>query len=197
VTKGYRPSFDQLTGWLDTAEVTSARPRVVVIDYLSLLARARYQKGNAERVQNLAEDLQVWTNDNEVTTIVLHQVGRMDDTTKRYHGDSPMTPEQLMYGGEQAADIILSTFRPALEPIGNMTEQQALAEGIDQEEWESKRELVEQYRDITMLQLTKNRPGVRLLHRGLSLRSFGESQRMEPVETSVGEDMKVVEEDAA
>jgi KaiC/GvpD/RAD55 family RecA-like ATPase len=197
VTKGYRPSFDQLTGWLDTADVTSARPRVVVIDYLSLLARARYQKGNAERVQNLAEDLQVWTNDNEVTTIVLHQVGRMDDTTKRYHGDSPMTPEQLMYGGEQAADIILSTFRPALEPIGNMTEQQALAEGIDQEEWEAKRELVEQYRDITMLQLTKNRPGIRLLHRGMALRSFGDSQRMEPVETSVGEDMKVVEEDAA
>lgn len=196
VTKGYRPTFESLTGWLDTAEVTSARPRVVVIDYLSLLARARYQKGNAERVQNLAEDLQVWTNDNEVTTIVLHQVGRMDDTTKRYHGDSPMTPEQLMYGGEQAADIILSTFRPSLEPIGNMTEQQALAEGIDQEEWESKRELVEQYRDITMLQLTKNRPGVRLLHRGLKLRSFGESQKMEPVETSVGEDMKVVEDAA-
>jgi len=195
VTKGYRPELSALTGWLDTADVTSARPRVVVIDYLSLLARARYQKGNAERVQNLIEDVQVWTNDNEVTTIVLHQVGRMDDSTKRYHGDSPMTPEQLMYGGEQAADIILSTFRPALEPIGNMTEKQALAEGIDQEEWEAKREAVEEARDITMLQLTKNRPGVELLYRGLKLRSFGHSQRMQPVEETVGEDMKVVEDD--
>jgi KaiC/GvpD/RAD55 family RecA-like ATPase len=196
VTKGYRPDFNQLSGWLETADVTAKRPRVVVIDYLSLLARAKYQKGNAERVQNLVEDLQVWTNDNEVTTIVLHQVGRTDDTAQRYHGDSPMTPEQLMYGGEAAADIILSTFRPTLEPIGNMTEKQALAEGIDQEEWEAKRELVDEYRDVTMLQLTKNRPGVELLYRGLKLRSAGHSQRMVPVESQLDDDMKVVEDAA-
>ncbi|HXJ62512.1 MAG TPA: DnaB-like helicase C-terminal domain-containing protein [Actinomycetota bacterium] len=198
VTKGYRPSFETLTGWLDTADVTAARPRVVVIDYLSLLARARYTKGEAERVQRLTEDLQVWTNDNEVTTIALHQVGRSDDTNQRYHGDSPMMPEQLMYGGEATADIILSTFRPTLEPIGNMTEKQALAEGIDQEEWEAKRELVDEYRDITMLQLTKNRPGVELLYRGLKLRSAGHSQRMVPVESSVDDDMvREDDEDAA
>lgn len=199
VTKGYRPDMAKLTGWLDTAEVTAGeRPRVVVIDYLSLLDRARFQKGNAERVQNLAEDLQVWTNDNQVTTIALHQVGRSDDTLKRYHGDSPMTPEQLMYGGEQAADIILSTFRPTLEPIGNMTEKQALAEGVDQEEWEAKREAVEESRDITMLQLTKNRPGVELLFRGLKLRSWGHSQKMTAVEDAVDDGMQLKgEEDAA
>jgi KaiC/GvpD/RAD55 family RecA-like ATPase len=191
VTKGYRPTFEQLTGWLETAEVTAARPRVVVIDYLTLLARAKYQKGNTERIQNLAEDLQVWTNDNEVTTVVLHQVGRMDDTTKRYHGDTPMTPEQLMYGGEQVADIILSTFRPSLDPVGNMTERQALADGIDQEEWEQKRQMVEDYRDITMLQLTKNRPGVQLLYRGMALRSHGQSQKMEAVEDRLDEEGKL------
>lgn len=191
VTKGYRPGFDQLSGWLDTALV---RPRVVVIDYLTLLARAKFQKGNTERIQNLAEDLQVWTNDHEVTTIVLHQVGRSDDTAKRYHGDTPMTPEQLMYGGEQVADIILSTFRPSLEPVGNMTERQALAEGFTTEEWETKVQMVEDYRDITMLQLTKNRPGIELKFRGLPLRSAGQSQRMTAIEDTVGQDMRLTQE---
>jgi KaiC/GvpD/RAD55 family RecA-like ATPase len=195
VTKGYRPTFDQLTGWLDTADVTSARPRVVFIDYLSLLARAKYTKGNAERIQQLAEDLQVWTNDNEVTTVVLHQVGRQDDSTKRYHGDSPMTPEQLMYGGEQAADIILSTFRPTLEPIGNMTWRQAQAAGIDEEEWGEKKALVEETRDITMLQLTKNRPGVELLYRGMPLRSHGQSQQMTAVEHELDDQGRLLTSD--
>jgi DnaB-like helicase C terminal domain len=177
--------------------VTAARPRVVVIDYLALLARAKYQKGNAERIQNLAEDLQVWTNDNEVTTIVLHQVGRQDDTAKRYHGDSPMTPEQLMYGGEQAADVILSTFRPSLNPVGNMSERQALAEGMTTEEWEEARQLVEDYRDITMLQLTKNRPGVELCFRGIKLRSHGQSQKMTAVEDGVDDEGVMVRDEAA
>lgn len=188
VTKGYRPSFEALTGWLEVAEVTAARPRVVVIDYLSLLARDRYTKGNSERVQRLAEDVQVWTNDQEVTTVVLHQVGRSDDTSKRYHGDTPMTPEQLMYGGEQAADIILSTYRPAMNPVGNMTERMAAADGIDQEEWEEARKLVDDYRDITFLQLTKNRPGVALNFRGITLRSHGESQQMRAVEDHLSDD---------
>lgn len=197
LTRGYRPTFDHLSGWLEMADVTGARPRVVVIDYLALLARAKYQKGNAERIQNLIEDLQVWTNTQEVTTIVLHQVGRMDDTAKRYHGDSPMTPEQLMYGGEQAADIILSTFRPALEPVGNMTERQALAEGFTTEEWETKRQAVEDYRDITMLQLTKNRPGVELKFRGIPLRSHGKSQRMEAIEDTLDEQGVMQSDDEA
>jgi replicative DNA helicase len=188
VTKGYRPEFAQLSGWLETADVTAARPRVVFIDYLALLARAKYQKGNAERIQNLAEDLQVWTNDNEVTTVVLHQVGRQDDTAKRYHGDSPMTPEQLMYGGEQAADIILSTFRPAMEPIGNMTWRQAKAEGIEEDAWAEAKEAVEAAADLTMLQLTKNRPGVELLFRGMPLRSIGKSQKMVAEEPTLTDD---------
>jgi KaiC/GvpD/RAD55 family RecA-like ATPase len=196
VTKGYRPTFEEMTGWLEMCSVGGERPRVVVIDYLALLARAKFQKGNAERIQNLAEDLQVWTNDNEVTTIVLHQVGRQDDTQKRYHGDTPMTPEQLMYGGEQAADIILSTFRPALEPVGNMTERQALAEGFTTEEWETKREMVEDYRDITMLQLTKNRPGVELKFRGIPLQSHGQSQKMVAIEDHL-DDKGVLVQDAA
>jgi replicative DNA helicase len=197
LTCRYRPTFDQLTGWLETADVTAARPRVVFIDYLSLLAFERYSKGNTERVQRLAENLQVWTNEQGLTVVALHQVGRADDTSKRYHGDSPMTPEQLMYGGEQAADIILSTFRPELEPIGNMTERQALAEGIDGEEWEAKRTLVEQFEGITMLQLTKNRPGVRLLYRGFPLKSHGESQRMVPIEDQLDEGMALVTDEGA
>lgn len=196
VTKGYRPGFDQMSQWLEMAVVTSARPRVVVIDYLALLERARYQKGNAERIQNLIEDLQVWTNDEEVTTICLHQVGRADDTSARYHGDKPMTPEQLMYGGEQAADIIISTYRPTLNPTGNMTEKQALSNGSTTEEWEAARELVEVTRDLTYLQLTKNRPGVHLNFQGFPLRSFGYSQKMVAIEDTIT-DEGMLDEDAA
>jgi KaiC/GvpD/RAD55 family RecA-like ATPase len=196
VTKGYRPDFKALSGWLQLADVSGKRPRVVVIDYLALLARAQYQKGNAERIQNLAEDLQVWTNDEEVTTIVLHQVGRQGDNTARYHGDTPMTPEQLMYGGEQVADIIISTYRPALNPVGNMSEKQALAEGHTTEEWEQARELVEEHRDLTMLQLTKNRPGVELNFRGIKLQSAGRSQRMTAIEDRLDE-RGMLDEDAA
>lgn len=185
VTKGYRPDFADLTAWLDTEP---NRPRVVFIDYLSLLSRAKFQKGNAERIQNLIEDLQVWTNDSEVTTVVLHQVGRADDSTARYHGDSPMSPEQLMYGGEQAADVILSTYRPALNPVGNMTEQQALAKGSTTEEWETARQLVEDSRDLTYLQLTKNRPGVELHFQGFPLQSAGYSQRMKALEHAVDDE---------
>ena len=102
----------------------------------------------------------MWTNDLGLVTIVLHQVGRQDDTTRRYHGHKPIPPEQLMYGGEQQADIILATYRPALDPVAMMTQDDAVAEGISITDWQAKVAHAQAYRDDTMLQLIKNRPPV-------------------------------------
>lgn len=183
LTVGHRPSLDGLTEWLKMQEPLMGEPiRVVFIDYLSLLERAAYSGKDATRIPQLCEELQVWTNANDLVTIVLHQVGRTDDSAaKRYHGSTPITPEQLMYGGEQQADIILGTYRPALDPVGMMSQEEATSQGIDLQDWMLKRDRVMATQDITMLQLIKNRPGVHLEPQGIKLRSIGFSQKMEVV----------------
>lgn len=202
VTRGYRPDFEKLTGWLNTAEVTmAARPRVVFIDYVSLLTRDKYAGAENQRVSRLIEGLQVWTNEQEVVTVALHQVGRMDEgTLMRYHGDTPMTLESLKYGGEEIADIVLGTFRPALNPLGNMTEEQAkmdLGDRFDFDSWSETVDRVRAQQDTTYLQLLKNRPGVHLNHRGIPLKSIGLSQQMRLSDEMVsGSMLRIVEGEA-
>lgn len=177
-----RPDLDDLAGWLEMEAVQGERPQVVFIDYLSLLVRGQYDGKDSSRIPRLAEDLKMWANRHQLCVIALHQVGRQDDSAaKRYHGSTPLTPEQLMYGGEQAADIILATYRPALDPEGNMTLEEAMSQGMDQTEWQAKADRVSAYRADTMLQLIKNRPGVELNTQGIRLRSIMASQRMEVV----------------
>jgi hypothetical protein len=86
-----------------------------------------------------------------------------------------------MYGGEQSADIILGTYRPALDPEGNMSLEEAMSQGMDQAEWQAKADRVSAFQNDTMLQLIKNRPGVELNIPGIRLRSVGQSQKMEVV----------------
>lgn len=202
ITRGYRPDFNKLTGWLNTAEVTmAARPRVVFLDYVSLLTRDKYAGAENQRVSRLIEGLQVWTNEQEVVTIALHQVGRMDEgTLMRYHGDTPMTLESLKYGGEEIADIVLGTFRPSLNPLGNMAEEQArmdLGDRFDFDTWSEAVDRVRAQQDTTFLQLLKNRPGVHLNHRGIPLKSVGLSQQMRPTDEMVsGSMLRIVEGEA-
>ena len=176
-----RPDLDDLSLWLDEIELYGKRPRVVFIDYLSLLRRGKYDGKDSTRIPRLCEDLQVWTNKHGLVTIALHQVGRQRDGESREHGHLPVTPEQMMYGGEQQADIILSTYRPALDPLGNMSQEDAEADGIDLGKWQDRVTRVSAFQRDTMLQLIKNRPGIRLEPRGIRLRSPSDSQRMEVV----------------
>lgn len=182
--KSPRPSFDRLTSWLEDEapfDCSNEQPQVVFIDYLSLLERAKFSGSEVQRVQRLVEDLQVWTDKHEVVTIALHQVGRMvEGNNLREHGARPMTLESLKFGGEEVADIVLGTYRPANDPIGNMAFDEAMAQGIDEDDWNDARSRVEQYQDITFLQLLKNRPGVRLNRKGVMLRSPSESLHMVP-----------------
>lgn len=183
LTVGHRPSLDGLTEWLQMEEVRLGEPiRVIFVDYLSLLERGTYSGKDATRIPQLCEELQVWTNQHALVTFALHQVGRTDDSVaKRYHGSTPITPEQLMYGGEQQADIILSTYRPSLDPVGMMSQEEATSQGINLVDWMAKRDRTLAYSQDTMLQLIKNRPGVSLEPQGIRLRSKGFSQKMEVV----------------
>ncbi len=177
-----RPTLDNLSEWVAMEELNGDRMRVLFVDYLSLLERGKYDGKDNTRIPVLCENLKEWSNREEMVVIALHQVGRTDDSAvKRYHGSAPITPEQLMYGGEQQADIILATYRPALDPEGNMSQEEAIAQGMDLADWQAKVDRVAAFERDTMLQLIKNRPGVELNYTGIRLRSVGNSQKMEVV----------------
>lgn len=174
MTTGYRPTFDDLSVWLEEAELEGHRPEVVFLDYISLMARGKYDGSEVQRVMRLVEGLQVWTNEQEVVTIALHQLNREGDD-----GERPVHLKDLKYGGEEIADIVMATYRPALDPIGNMDADEAeQMEGVKLDDWEKRRDRVERYKDSTLVQLLKNRPGVHLDHRGIELLSVGSSMKM-------------------
>lgn len=179
---GYRPDFASLSSWLDMAGVRATRPQVVFIDYVSLLTRDKYAGQEVQRVARLIEELQVWTNEEAVVTIALHQVGRMDEGTGgRYHGDTPLSLESLKFGGEEIADVVLGTYRPALSPVGNMDISQAkaaLGSNFDEDTYYEAVARVKKYRDSTFLQVVKNRPGTRTNEHGIELLSVEDSMKM-------------------
>lgn len=194
LSTGFRPDFEHLTAWLEESKARSGeRPKVVFIDYISLLTRDKYAGAEVQRVSRLVESLQVWTNENEVVTIALHQVGRMDEgSSARNHGDGPLSLESLKYGGEEIADIVFGSFRPALNPLGNMTMDQAMqymGDKWDEEKWLDAVARVAKYQGSTFLQLLKNRPGTRTHEKGIELKSQGESMKMLPASEVIGDDM--------
>jgi len=170
MTKGNRPTFHELNSWLDTAPVTSARPEVVFIDYLALLARAKYSGSETNRIPQLAENLAVWAEEQQLVVIAIHQVSRQrTEKGTSHNGDRLMSLDQLKYGGEEMADVVLGTYRPALNFIGNLSEDDARAElgdNFKQDEYDRAVLRVQRYQDSTFLQLLKNRPS----HKGLDIR---------------------------
>jgi len=94
-----------------------------------------------------------------------------------------MTSEGLLYGGEQQADIILATYRPALNLLGNMSRPVAeMVEGdrFDEEKYANAVKHVRESKNSTMLQLLKNRPSTKgELFEGIELYSPNESQYIE------------------
>ncbi len=187
LSKGYRPTFPQLQRWVDASSMDDDNPmRVLIIDYVSLLSRDKYAGAEVQRIPRLIEELQVFTNTNDLVTIALHQVGRMDEGSGgRYHGDTPMSLEGLKYGGEEVADVVMSTYRPALDPVGNLELEDAFAyfpESWKEEKvvdaWTRATERVIKYRTSTFLQLIKNRPGTETNEKGIRLESPSKSMRM-------------------
>ena len=92
-----------------------------------------------------------------------------------------MSLEGLKYGGEEIADIVLATYRPALSPVGNMSwdmARQFKGDKYSKDDWFEATERVARYKDYTFLQLLKNRPGTHVDEKGIPLRSKGESMQM-------------------
>lgn len=186
LSRGYRPDFDHLSAWLDAASVGGVRPKVVFIDYISLLTRDKYAGAEIQRVMRLIEAMQVWTSKEEVVTIALHQENR---------GTNAWLPSQLddlKFGGEEIADIVFTTFRPELDPLGTATPDQAeamLGDRYDEDKFLESQARVARNKGLTYLQLLKNRPGTRLCHQGVRLKSHGDSQKMSPASESVDDSM--------
>ncbi len=182
LSSGVRPNFTNLQEWLEFSDLEGERPRVVFCDYTSLLVH--YRQSESERVPRLFEELQVWTKANDLVVITLHQSGRTDEGySKKSHGDVPGTAEGLLYGGEQQADIILATYRPALNMLGNMSQPIAelvMGDNFDEDKWQDARSRVIRYKSSTFLQLLKNRPSTKgEWFEGCELNSPNESQFLE------------------
>jgi len=191
LSAGVRPDFTNLQEWLEFSDMEGERPRVVFCDYTSLLVH--YRTRESERVPRLFEELQVWTKDNDLVTVALHQAGRTDEgVSKKYHGDTPMTAEGLLYGGEQQADVILACYRPALNPLGNMSQgiaELVMGDSFDEEKWQDACAHVKRYARSTFLQLLKNRPSTKgEWFEGCELYSPNESQYMEEKGEGVNDD---------
>jgi replicative DNA helicase len=178
ITKGYRPTIDDLNVWLSETEVEGARPDVVFHDYGSLMARADIYGGETQRIVQMMENLQVWTKENELVTIMLHQLNRDGGED----GEKPVRLGDLKYGGEEMADIVFGTYRPALDEVGaapTWEEARAISDvDIKEEDWERRHDRVLRYENSTLLQLIKNRPGTKLDKRGIELLSIGQTMQM-------------------
>ena len=197
-THGFRPDTDMLDAALEEAgSVSGRKPDVVVVDYLTQMKKGQY--GSAyQKTMDLVENIKTWTNENEVVTLALAQVGRDGGAggITSNEGHIPLAATDIRQGGEEDADIVFGTYRPALDPIGNLPFDEALE--LMPEGWKDDKKLsyyqkcsdrVAQYQNATFLQLLKNRPGTKLDKKGMVLVSQGEAMKMvTPLEKSRRDD---------
>jgi hypothetical protein len=167
-------------GWDPPAPGVRLRPRWDLATYLQRVGRSKFAGKNVESIPQLAEDLADWTNDQELVTIALHQVSRQQNLN---HGDKPLVLENLKYGGEEPADVVLATYRPELDELGKMTREDAellLGDDFTEDKYDAARARVVRFEKSTLLQLLKNRPGTHLDFHGIELLSPDDTLYMEP-----------------
>lgn len=199
---GRRPSPDSLSEAMSMAAVGGEAPKVVFIDYLKLMTRkGQFSYGDNSRIPQLVEELQLWSTANGVAVVALHQLSRNDEhggQNSRSNGHIPMTLTQLMYGGEDSADIVLGTYRPALDPLALMAYDVAkmvLGDRFDEDEYFVRQGTAKKYENSTFLQLLKNRPGTDREERGVELLSVGRSMQMIEKEANEAEYESASEEE--
>lgn len=183
---GKRPAPDNMDEYLALAGMEGEGPKVVFIDYLKLMTRkGKYQYGDNSRIPQLVEELQLWSTEHEVAVVALHQLSRNDEhggQNSRSNGHIPMTLTQLMYGGEDSADIVLGTYRPAMDPLALMAydiAKMVLGDRFDEDDYWARKGNAEKYTHSTFLQLLKNRPGSHREERGVELESPDDSMYLE------------------
>jgi hypothetical protein len=92
--------------------------------------------------------------------------------------------------------MVLATYRPAKNPVGNMSfpmAQQVLGDRFDEDAYWELRALVKKYERSTFLQLLKNRPGVHQEEHGVELLSPDDTLRVH--EKEAAEPESAAEED--
>lgn len=96
-------------------EVTEAwgghRPRLVIIDYLELV-RAPAMSA-VEGIDTISRKLKDWTREQQVVTVVLHQLKQAESKKDDW---GPVSRRDARYGGDVAADYTLAAYRPGLAP---------------------------------------------------------------------------------
>ncbi len=184
---GKRPSAAHLDAAMEMASLgSSSAPRILFIDYIKLMTRdGQFKYGDNSRIPQLVEELQVWSTENGVAVVALHQLSRNDEhggQNSRNAGHIPMTLAQLMYGGEDSADIVLGTYRPSMNPLALMpfdVAKEVLGDRFDEDDYFALKATAKKFETTTFLQLLKNRPGTHRDERGIELLSlYGESLRM-------------------
>jgi hypothetical protein len=188
---GRKPGIEDMQSQLDMADMGDSRaPSVLFIDYLNKLTRAKeYGWQENTRIPRLVEHLAEWSTDTGLIVVALHQLSRNDEfggANARNAGHLPVTLAQLKFGGEEDADIVFGTYRPANDPLGNMSIDVAklvLGDRFDEEDYFRATNRVKKYQESTFLQLLKNRPGTHREERGIELKSsLGDSIYMEEAE---------------
>jgi hypothetical protein len=144
-----------------------------------------YRYGDNTRLPLLCENLGIWATDTGTTVVALHQLSRNDEygnTNNRNSGHVPVTLTQLKFGGEEQADLVISTYRPAMHPLASMTigiAKEAMGDKFDEDYYYEIRAMAKKYANSTFLQLLKNRPGIHREERGIELISPNDSLAME------------------
>lgn len=184
--EGRRPDTNDLSVWLAAAD---PRPQLVFVDFSSRLHRGQYDGQETQRMNRLVENLSEWTKAEEISCVCLHQAKRADEGARNdYQGDTPMGLSDLKHAGEDYADLVMCTYRPALNRYGRMSRDAAMqfkGDYFDEEKWRMAQGLVRKYQNSTFLQLIKNRPGVALAEQGIELVSLGDSMKLQERERSM------------
>ena len=103
------------------AEMLDEPIRLVIIDYLELVRVVSMESGGS-KIEQISTELKRLARETNTSIIVLHQVPRGEKNA----GDQPLSLVSGRYGGEAAADYMLSAYRPALKHGISQTEYELL-----------------------------------------------------------------------
>jgi hypothetical protein len=161
-----RPSVADLVRECDGIyDETGEAPQRVFIDHLTLM-RGCY--GSKEAIEQTTAELHAWAVRDRIAVIVIQQTGRAGGADgTRNDGHIPVTLSSGIYGGESDADWIFGAYRPDKDPKWNDPEARLKHANA----WE-------QVRNVTRLQVVKNRPYGTLLERGIDLVFQDRSRRL-------------------
>lgn len=131
----------------EAEEAIGARPALVVIDYMELVASVAGGE-TIDNVTSVAQALKGWAKEEEVACVILHQTNK-----SLRHGDAP-DEDSARYGGFTEADIVIGVWRPHKWQPKNKGDVAMPQSSVDY------------YRGFFGINLIKNRPKIDLHEQG-------------------------------